>query len=58
MSEDDLCFAAATELAAWVRAKQVSPMEIARAVLDRIDRFDGSVNAFANLTPDLALEMA
>lgn len=58
MSEDDLCFAAATELAAWVRAKQVSPTEIARAVLDRIDRLDASVNAFARPTPDLALEMA
>ncbi len=58
MSPDDLCFAPATQLAAWVRAKQVSPTEIARAVLDRIDRLDASVNAFANLTPDLALEMA
>ncbi len=58
MSEDDLCFAAATELAAWVREKQVSPTEIARAVIDRIDRLEAGVNAFAKLTPDLALEMA
>ena len=58
MSDDDLCFASATELAAWVRAKQVSPREITRSVLDRIDRLDAGVNAFAILTPDLALEMA
>ncbi len=58
MSEDDLCCASATELAAWVRAKQVSPREITRSVLDRIDRLDAGVNAFALLTPDLALEMA
>ena len=58
MNEDDLCSAAATELAAGVRAKQVSPTEIAQAVLHRIDRFDGGINAFAKLTPDLALQMA
>lgn len=58
MSEDDLCFAAAKELATWVREKRVSPTEIARAVLDRIDSLGASVNAFANLTPGLALEMA
>ena len=58
MSEDDLCLAPATELAAWVRTKRVSPTEIVRAVLDRIDRLDDGINAFATLTPDLALEMA
>ena len=58
MSEDDLCLAAASELAAWVREKRVSPTEIVRAVLDRIDRLDAGINAFATLTPDLALEMA
>ena len=58
MIEDDLCFASATELAAWVRAKQVSPTEVVRAVLDRIDRLNAGINAFAIPTPDLALEMA
>ena len=58
MSADDLCLAAATDLAAWVRAKQVSPTEIVRAVLDRIDRLDANINAFATPTPDLALAMA
>lgn len=58
MSEDDLCLASATDLAAWVRAKRVSPTEIVRAVLDRIDHLDANINAFATLTPDLALEMA
>ena len=58
MSDDDLCLAPATELAAWVREKRVSPTEIVRAVLDRIDRLDAGINAFAQLTPDLALEMA
>ena len=58
MSEDDLCLAPATELAAWVRTKRVSPTEVVRAVLDRIDRLDAGINAFAALTPDLALDMA
>ena len=58
MSGDDLCFASATELAAWIRAKQVSPVEVVRAVLDRVERLDAGINAFATLTPDLALQMA
>ena len=55
---DDLCLAPATQLAAWVRTKRVSPTEIVRAVFDRIDRLDAGINAFATLTPDLALETA
>ena len=55
---DDPCFASATELAARIRAGDVSPVEAVRAVLDRIERHDGRVNAFAHLSPDLALDMA
>ena len=58
MSDDDLFLAPATELAAWIRARRVSPTEIARAVIDRIDHLEADVNAFANLSPSLALEMA
>ena len=58
MREDDLCFVPATELAARVRARDISPVEVVRAVLDRIERHNGRVNAFAHLTPELALDMA
>ncbi len=55
---EELCFASATELAARIRARDVSPVEVVRAVLERIERHDGRVNAFAHLAPDLALDMA
>ena len=58
MREDDLCFVPATELAARIAARDISPVEVVRAVLDRIERHDGRVNAFAHLTPELALDMA
>ena len=54
----DLCFVPATELAERVRTRDVSPVELIRAVLDRIERLDGRVNAFAHLTAELALDMA
>ena len=54
----DLCFVPAAELAERVRTREVSPVELTRAVLDRVERHEGRVNAFAQLTPDLALDMA
>jgi len=35
----------ATELVRLYRRKEASPVEAARAALDRIDRFNGAVNA-------------
>ena len=58
MRDDDLCFAPATELTARIRTRDISPVEVVRAVLDRIERHNGRVNAFAHLTPELALDMA
>ena len=55
---DDLCYASATEVAARIRTKALSPVELLRTLLDRIDRVDDRVNAFADLTPDIALDMA
>ena len=55
---NDLCFLPATELAARIRVRDVSPVEVTQAVLDRIERHDGRVNAFAHRTTDLALDSA
>ncbi len=54
----DLCFTPATELAARIRDRDVSPVEVTQAVLDRIERHDGRINAFAHRTTDLALDTA
>ncbi len=46
---DDLCFRPATELAAMLRAREISARELLDAHLDRIDRLDPSVNAVVTL---------
>src|SRR5262245_59295582 len=58
MNATDLCFTPATELATMIRAKQVSPVEVTRAVLDRIERVNPRLNAFCTLTADIALARA
>ena len=54
MSNDDLCFASAVEIAAWVREKKVSPVEVTEAFLTRIDKVNPTLNAYVTLTPELA----
>ena len=58
MSEADLRYAPATQLAALIRAKKLSPVELTRAVLERIERLNPVVNAFCTVTADAALDAA
>jgi amidase len=51
-------FASALEQGAAIRRREVSPVELVELYLDRIDRFDGDLNAFWLLTPELALDQA
>ena len=55
MSDADLCFTPATELAALIRAKKLSPVELTRAVLARIEKLNPVLNAFCTPTPEIAL---
>jgi len=57
MSEE-LYYRPATELAALLRAKQVSAREVVTAHLERIDAVNPAVNAIVTHTPELALEQA
>jgi aspartyl-tRNA(Asn)/glutamyl-tRNA(Gln) amidotransferase subunit A len=52
---DELCFLSATELRARVRAKDVSPVEITRAVLARAERLQPELNCFITLCGDQAM---
>jgi|SRR5579884_201218 len=52
MPDDELAFAAALELAAHVRAKAVSPRELADLYRARIDRLDSQLNAYVTLVDD------
>jgi aspartyl-tRNA(Asn)/glutamyl-tRNA(Gln) amidotransferase subunit A len=58
MSDTDLCFMPATEMAAAIRAKRVSSSEVVRAVLARIARLEPQLNAFAHLAAEQAMEAA
>src|SRR3989449_2098254 len=58
MNATDLCFTPATELATMIRTKQLSPVEVTRAVLERIERVKGRLNAFCRLTAEAALDRA
>src|SRR5260370_4829023 len=54
MPDAQLCWMPATELAALIRRKKVSPVEVVDAVLDRIERLNPKLNAFVTLTADQA----
>jgi aspartyl-tRNA(Asn)/glutamyl-tRNA(Gln) amidotransferase subunit A len=58
VTEDDLCFLPATELAAKVAARELSPVEVVETVLRRIERVEPKVNAFATLAADRAMDAA
>lgn len=54
----DLGEMSAVELSALFSAGKASPVEAARVALDRIERFNPIVNAFAYVVPDTALAAA
>jgi aspartyl-tRNA(Asn)/glutamyl-tRNA(Gln) amidotransferase subunit A len=55
---DDLCWTPATELAARIRSRALSPVEVTRAVLERIERLNPALNAFCTVTAEAALDQA
>jgi aspartyl-tRNA(Asn)/glutamyl-tRNA(Gln) amidotransferase subunit A len=54
----DLHWLTAAAAAAAIRARKLSPVELTRALLDRIDRLDPKLNAFIRLDRDAAIEAA
>lgn len=51
-------FLSASELVAQYRERQLSPVEVARAVLERIEQINPTINAFTTVTAELALQQA
>ena len=49
---EELCFYSATELAAQVRQRTLSPVEIVQAHLDRIQKLNGKLNAIVIFAED------
>ena len=58
MSDEDLCFTPASELRAQILRKEISPVEVMRAVLARIETLEPKLNAFATLKADIAMAAA
>ena len=58
MDRDALCRLSATRLAALIRDRAVSPVEVTVAVLERAERLDRILHAFMTRTPERALERA
>ncbi len=54
----DLTFTGAAKLAALYRGRKTSPLEVMRAVLDRIDRVNPRINAIVTLARESALSEA
>jgi len=54
----DLPFANITELADAYKRRALSPVEVTKAMLDRIARLDPKLHSFVTVTPDIALEQA
>ena len=57
-SPEDLAFATVTELAALVRTRQVSSVELTRLYLDRLRRYDPVLHCVVTYTEELALNQA
>src|SRR5262245_54833032 len=58
MADDDLAFLPATRLAALVRDKQLSPAELTRLYLDRIQRLDGPLRGYITVCEEAAVDSA
>jgi aspartyl-tRNA(Asn)/glutamyl-tRNA(Gln) amidotransferase subunit A len=57
-SGGDLAFATITELSVLLAQRKLSPVELAYLFLDRIEKFNPTLNAYLTVTPDAALAAA
>jgi aspartyl-tRNA(Asn)/glutamyl-tRNA(Gln) amidotransferase subunit A len=51
-------FLTISELSELIRTKQVSPVEVTKLMLQRIERLNPTLNAYITVTPDLAMTAA
>ena len=58
MNSRDLAFRPASELRALVISKQISPVELVKLYLERIDQLDPKLNSYLTVSADQAIKMA
>lgn len=55
---NDLAWLTVAQAADLLRTRKLSPVEYAKALIDRIERYDRSLNTFLRFTPELAMQDA
>ncbi len=58
MSLDDLHFQPLTQVAKHLESRELSPVELTKAMLARIEAIDGGLKSYTTVTADLALKQA
>jgi len=58
MKELDICYLSAAEMAQAIKTRKLSPVEIMKAVLHRIEQLNPRVNAYCTIVADRALAQA
>src|SRR5271156_4638421 len=58
MLKDAILFQSVSELAKKIESKQISPVELTESYLARSETLGPKLNAYARLTPDLAIDQA
>jgi len=58
MPGEEIFYLSVSELAKRIESKKLSPVDLTQAYLDRSQKFGPRFNAYARLTPEIALEQA
>jgi aspartyl-tRNA(Asn)/glutamyl-tRNA(Gln) amidotransferase subunit A len=58
MPGEEVFYLSVTELAKRIESRKLSPVELTQIYLDRSEKYGPRFNAYATLTPDIALEQA
>src|SRR5215468_4546227 len=58
MAKTDLAFLSISELARLFRSRKLSPVELTKQFLDRIERLNPELNAYLTVTSEIALAQA
>ncbi|MDY6892094.1 MAG: amidase family protein [Chloroflexota bacterium] len=58
MTSLDICWMTATELSRAISEKELSPVDVVKAILERIEVINPKINAYVTVNADLAIEAA
>src|SRR6202795_3991908 len=58
MPGEEIFYLSVSELAKRIESKKLSPVELTQAYLDRSQKYGPRLNAYARMTPELALDQA